>query len=62
MIVVARRSGLDIEMIEEFSRGSCVLARDEVDGLEDLQRAQGDVFEVADWSRDEVKHRGGLRG
>ena len=56
--VVADGGGGDAEVVEELLGLAGVLAGDAVDAAQDAKSAQGDVFEVADGSGDEVETGG----
>src|SRR5439155_1705697 len=53
VLEVAHGPLVDVEMREERARPARVLAGDQIHFAQDAQRAQGDVLEVADRSRDD---------
>ena len=55
VLEVARDGHVDVEVAQEAPRPPCVLAGDQVDLLEDAERAQGQILEVADRRRDHVE-------
>ena len=56
--VVADSGGTDVEVVEQLLGLARVLAGDLVDRAQHTQRAQGDVFQVADGRGDEVEAGG----
>jgi len=56
--VVADGGRADAEVAEEFGGLAGVFAGDAVDRAQDAERAEGDVFEVADGRGDEVEAGG----
>ena len=55
VLEVARDGHVDVEVAQEAPRPPRVLAGDEVDLLEDAERAQGQILEVPDRRRDHVE-------
>jgi hypothetical protein len=53
--VVADGGSLDAEVAKELGGLAGVFAGDAVDGAEDAEGAQSDVFQVADGRGDEIK-------
>ena len=62
VLVDAEDRGLDVEMPEQDARSARVLGSDQLDPLQDLDRPERDVLEVADWRRDDVKNTFRLAG
>ena len=58
MDVVADGRGFDFEVIEEFLGLAGVFAGDAVGLAQDAEGAEGDVFEIADGSGDQVETGG----
>ncbi len=54
VLVIADGRGADVEMVQQLLRVAGVFAGDELGCAEDMERAQGDVVEVADGRGDEV--------
>ena len=57
VFVIADRTSLDPVVVQQLLRLPCVFARDQVGLLQDANRAQRDVLEVADGRCDEIKRR-----
>ena len=55
VLVVADERLMDLEMIQEFEGVAGVFAGDLLDFFENAQGAEGDVFEVADGSGDQIE-------
>ena len=58
MLEVARDRRVDAEVGQEDAGAAGVLAGDERDLLQDAERAQRDVLEIAEGSRDDVERAG----
>ena len=58
VLVIADQPLLNLEMRKQFQRLPRVFARDHVHFLQNAQRAQGDVFQIADRRRDYVQASG----
>ena len=58
MLVIADHFGNDGVVLEKFMRLPCIFSSDEVDLLQDLNRAMGDICEVANWGGNDVKSAG----
>src|SRR5581483_5954977 len=62
VLVIAGGASSDSEMIQQLLRLACIFAGDEVGFFQNMQRAQSDVFEIPNGSRNKVKARRERRG
>ncbi len=62
VLVDAQDWGVDVEMPKQNAGSARVFGSDQLDLLEDLDRPERDVVEVADWRRDYVKNAFRLAG
>src|SRR5262249_20659030 len=46
---------VDAEMVEQFPGVTCILARNQIDFAQNAQCPLGNVFEIPDWRRDNIK-------
>src|SRR5262249_13275820 len=56
VLVMTDERFFDLIMLQQNPGVSRVLGCDKIDIFQNLQRTQGDVSEVSDWSSDDVKH------
>jgi hypothetical protein len=55
MLVATHARSRDLKVIEQLLGLPCVLAGDAIYTAKNVERAQGNVAEVADWGRNEVE-------
>jgi hypothetical protein len=58
MLVITDERLSDFEMPQQIPRVARILGRDYIDGLQNFQRAQGDVVEIPNRRGHDVKHPG----
>ncbi len=55
MFVITRQPRFDAKMTEQLARMARIFGSNQADAVQNAQRAQGDVFQIANRRRDDVQ-------